>query len=110
MWAMIEKLRMRRVGVGTGIWGRERRGAARAWLDGVARILSQLFQAQLPGHPLALAFEDEVDALPNVLGHGHLGLVMQELEQLVLLRRDVDGGGDLLPRHRAGRPCMTIRG
>src|SRR5688500_12072045 len=64
-------------------------------------IESELVQAELARQPFALAFEDQVDALPNVLGHRHLRLVMQELEQLVLLRRDVDGGGDLLPGHGA---------
>ena len=41
--------------------------------------------------------EDEIDSLANVLGDRHFRLLVQDLELGVLLRRDVDGRGDLLP-------------
>src|SRR5215468_11763830 len=43
--------------------------------------------------------EDEIDALPDVLRHRHLGLLVEELQLRVLLRGDVNRGGQLLPGH-----------
>src|SRR5215468_4475773 len=48
--------------------------------------------------------EDEIDALADVLGDRHFRLLVQDLELSVLLRRDVDGRGNLLPHG-----CITIR-
>src|SRR5215813_13250089 len=47
----------------------------------------------------AVLLKDEIDALPDVLRHRNLRLLVQELQLRVLLRGDVDGGGKLLPRH-----------
>src|SRR4051812_49080151 len=44
--------------------------------------------------------EDHVDALADVDRYGDLGALVQKLEPIVLLRRDVDGGRDLLAGHR----------
>ena len=44
--------------------------------------------------------EDHVDTLADVNRDGDFGSLVQELEAIVLLRRDVDGGRNLLPGHR----------
>src|SRR6185436_241029 len=54
---------------------------------------------KLPGEIVPFLVEHEIDSLPNVLSHGDARLRIEELELLVLLGRDVDGRGDLLPRH-----------
>src|SRR3569623_227401 len=76
MWAMIEKLRMRWMGVDM-----------------------KDVRAQLAGQVSALALEDHIDALADEFGDRDLGLVVKLLQPLTLLGRDVDGCGDLLPRH-----------
>src|SRR4030095_7970162 len=43
--------------------------------------------------------QDQVDALADVFGHRDLGFVVQQLELLVLLFGDVNGGGDFLAGH-----------
>ena len=53
----------------------------------------------LSGQLRLVLVQHQIDALPDVLGHGNLRLLVQRLEQLVLLRRDVDGGADLLSGH-----------
>ena len=54
---------------------------------------------RLPWERVAVLVEHEIDALADVFGHRHLGLVVQLLQPRVLLRRDVDRGGNLLARH-----------
>jgi hypothetical protein len=44
--------------------------------------------------------QDEVDPFADVDRDGDLGSLVQELELVALLRRHVDGRGDLLPGHR----------
>jgi len=59
----------------------------------------------------------QVDSLANVFSDRHLGLLVQELELLVLFRGDVHGSGNLVPCHgktmhdhmsivNAGLPCF----
>ena len=69
--------------------------------QGIDLVLEK-YRDQLPGEGAPVLLEDEVDALPDVLRHRDLGLLVQELELRVLLRGDVDGGGQLLPRHGHG--------
>src|SRR5450631_222249 len=88
MWAMIEKLRIRRVGV--SIWGRGRRRSLAAGRD---------VQCELSREVVPFFFQDHVDPLPDVLGDWNARLRVQLLELFVLLGRDVDGRGNLLPRH-----------
>src|SRR5882672_11389976 len=92
MWAMIEKLRIRCVGV--DICG-EAGGDERRWL-----LLGRWdLEGELSRNVMPLLLEHEVDPLPDVLRDGHLGLAVQQLQLLALLRRDVDGRRDLPPRH-----------
>ena len=46
-----------------------------------------------------MAFEDEIDALANVLGDWDFCLVVKSLEGFVLFFGDVDGRRELAPRH-----------
>ena len=95
MWAMIEKLRMRLVGVGMNVQvGRQRRrGQCR-------RSAPRRYREwQLPGEVVPFLVEHEVYPLPNVLSHRDARLRIEKLELLVLLGRDVDGRGNFLPRH-----------
>ena len=57
------------------------------------------------GKLVSVFLQDQVDPLPYVLCHRHLGALVQLLEPSVLLRSDIYGRGDLLPRHSG-----TIRG
>src|SRR5690349_3372165 len=59
-------------------------------------LLARDVEGQLARQVNLVLVEDEIDSLPDVLGHRHLGLLVQHLEQLVLFGRDVDGRGDLL--------------
>src|SRR5512140_442850 len=61
--------------------------------------LGQLVERRLAGQLSLVLVEHQIDPLPDVLGHGHLGLLVQRLEALVLLGGDVDGGADLLSGH-----------
>src|SRR5262245_23328431 len=83
MCAMIEKLRIRCEGLGIGA-------------GKLARLLEKRY---LTGEGVPVLVEDQVDALADVLSDRNAGLLVQLLEPLVLLRRDVDRRGDLLPRH-----------
>src|SRR3569623_649864 len=65
----------------------------------IAGARGQDVQAQLASQVPALALEHHVYALADELGDRDLRLVVKLLQPLVLLRRDVDGCGDLLPRH-----------
>src|SRR5512137_1163036 len=56
----------------------------------------EFVQRELAGERGAVFLEDEVDALPDVLGDRHLRPIVEQLEPLVLLGRDVHGRGDLL--------------
>src|SRR5690606_11164106 len=60
------------------------------------RALLGFRQAHLSGQGVLVALEHEVDALADVDGDGNLRSVVQQVQALVLLRRDVNGGGDLL--------------
>ena len=60
---------------------------------------SRHLERQLSRQVVPLLLEDEIDALANVLRDRDLRLVVQLLELLALLGRDVDGRRDLLPRH-----------
>src|SRR4051794_943741 len=88
MWAMMEKLRMRRVGVDIGAGGRRR------WLAAERDVQCELSRKVVP-----FFFQDHVDPLPDVLGDRNARLRVQLLQLLVLLWGDVDGRGNLLPRH-----------
>src|SRR5690606_910873 len=46
---------------------------------------------------MSVVAKDEIDALADVHRHRHLRALVQELQLVGLLRRHVDGGGDLLP-------------
>ena len=48
---------------------------------------------------MLVVLEHHVDPLADVHGDGDLGPLVQELEALVLLGRDVDGRRDFLSRH-----------
>jgi hypothetical protein len=48
---------------------------------------------------LFVFLKHQINALPNVLGHRHLGFLVEQLEQFVLLRRNVDSRADLFSRH-----------
>src|SRR5579871_2519154 len=87
MCAMMEKFRIRRVGV--GMRRGRRRGSAAGWN----------VQCELPRQVVPFFFEDHVDPLPDVLGDRDAGLRVWLLELIVLLGGDVDGRGNLLPRH-----------
>src|SRR5579862_1186696 len=101
MCAMIEKLRIRCVGVDI-----EGRAGGRGSSSYRARDLSSKcflglaprgdVERELSGQVVLLQLEHEIDPLADVLGDGHLGLAVQQLELLALLRRDVDGRRDLL--------------
>ena len=56
---------------------------------------AEVIERQLTGERLPVLLEHEVDALADVLRDGHTGPLVQELEPLVLLGRDVDGRRDL---------------
>src|SRR6478752_2053488 len=83
MCAMIEKLRMKR-------------GSAAMSGDRGIYSLLDIEKRLLTRQMIAVLFEHELDALPDVLGHRNLGLRVELLERSILLGRDVDGGGDLL--------------
>src|SRR5690242_16600684 len=74
------------------------RGAPRLFTDRPPR--SGIRERHLPGKLVLVAFQDEIDTLADVDGDGHLRSVMQKVQTLVLLRRDVDGRRDFLPGHR----------
>ena len=59
------------------------------------------FEAALSGQVVLVPLQDQIDALANVDGNRNLGARVQQVKELVLLRRDVDGGRDLLSGHRA---------
>src|ERR1022692_4490052 len=90
MWAMIEKLRMRRVGVSIRTLGSRPARSLAAGRD---------VQCELPGKVMPFFFEHQVDPLSDVFGDRDARFGVQLLELLALLGGDVDGRGDLLPRH-----------
>ena len=57
---------------------------------------------------MLVLLEDHVDALADVDRDGDLGSLVQELEPIVLLRRDVDGGRNLLPGHLRRWPAGAL--
>src|ERR1700690_546024 len=123
MWAMMEKLRISLVGVdmvagGLGGAGARsiaaRLGSRRAKTPsrvpaakrepepapGVGSVARQTrstihVEGQLSRKVALLALEDQIDSLADELGDRDLGLVVELLQPLVLLGRDVDGRGDL---------------
>jgi hypothetical protein len=52
-------------------------------------------QTHLAGKRVLVALENEIDAFADVDGDGNLRSVVQQMQALVLLRRDVDGRGNL---------------
>src|SRR6185369_3762641 len=69
---------------------------------------AEVIERHLPGQVVLVTGEHQVDALANVLGHGDLRSLVELLQLVRLLRRDVDGGRDLLPGHGALRKYVTI--
>src|SRR2546423_13140031 len=82
MWAMIEKLRMKR-------------GSA-AILDRCFYSLLKVEKRLLTRQVIAVLLQNQLDTLANVFGDRNLGFRVQLLERSVLFRRDVDRRGDLL--------------
>src|SRR5574342_909765 len=79
------------------------RTAARDSAMGPPLLLSrEVVERELAGQGRAVLLQHQVDALPDVLGHRHPRPLVQQLETLALLRRDVHGGGDLLSPHPTG--------
>ena len=67
---------------------------------GDGKLLSDDVQTQLlSGEPVSFSIEHEVDPLTDIFGDRDARLGVEQLELLVLFGRDVDGRGDLLPRH-----------
>ena len=60
-------------------------------------------ERELSGEQMGVVTKDEIDPLADVNGHRHLRALVQELQLVGLLRRHVDGGGNLLP-HDRGNP------
>src|SRR5205814_197361 len=54
---------------------------------------------KLPRKVMPFLVEHEIDPLTDVFGDRDARLGIEQLELLVLFGRDVDGRGDLLPRH-----------
>src|SRR5690606_236580 len=52
--------------------------------------LRGLHQAELSWELVRITFEDEIDSLPDEHGDGHLRPLMEKVQRLVLLGRDVD--------------------
>src|SRR5215207_5230794 len=86
MCAMIEKLRIR--SAGNDMEGPGCSTSGDVWLRGARRTVRER-QIGLAGEIAPVLVEDEIDPLPDVLGDRHLGPAVEELELLVLLRRDV---------------------
>src|SRR6185295_2408916 len=57
------------------------------------------FERQLAWKVRLVLLQHEIDALADVDGDRYVGALVQDLQLLVLLGRDVDGRRDLLPRH-----------
>src|SRR5262249_31290089 len=63
------------------------------------RVELDLVESGLAGQNVLVLLEHQIDSLADVLSDRNLRLLVQELEHLVLLWRDVDRRGDLLARH-----------
>ena len=90
---MIEKLRMLLIGVGTERFGSYRVGGLLA-----SEVRLEL-ERELTGKMPSLLLQHQIDSLADVFGHWNTGFLVEELEELVLLGRDVHGRRDLLPCH-----------
>src|SRR5262245_64753003 len=95
MWAMIEKLRMRLVGVGMNVRGGRQRQRDQFVLLAAGRDR----QRKLPGEIVSFLVEHEIDPLTNVFGHRDGRLGIEKLDLLVLLGRGVGGRGVLRHCH-----------
>src|ERR1035441_1313350 len=93
IWAMMEKLRISLVGVGTSL----------TFLAGdrtsAVGLSAYHVESQLAWKMRLFPLQDQIDSLANIFRDRHLGLLVQELELFVLFRGDVHGGRDLVPCH-----------
>src|SRR5437016_367195 len=100
MWAMMEKFRIRLVGCALS----SGRLSPASWEEPIGRSLGLLGPRRLERHlarqHVLVMLEHHVDTLADVDGDRHLGSLVQKLQPIILLRRDVDGGRDLLSGHR----------
>jgi antitoxin component YwqK of YwqJK toxin-antitoxin module len=53
-------------------------------------------------------FQNQIDALSNVLSHRNLGFLVEQFEGLVLLGRNVDSRADLFSRHDVRDAMSTV--
>src|SRR5262245_37886589 len=72
------------------------RAQARSFLGALGLRFAK---AHLTRQLVSVMLQHQIDALANVDGDGHLRPSVQDVQTLVLLRRDVDRRRDLLSRH-----------
>ncbi len=61
--------------------------------------ITRIDETQLSGQLVGVLLEYEVDAFANVDSDRHLCPIVENVQRLILFRRDVHRCGDLLARH-----------